>query len=300
MRIRFGTMSACRLLVRRTLLDIPGFHKHAEIVPGVSVARWSNQEADSKPKLLYVPGLESSGLNLYAHAEHLSHTFDVHSVVIDPSYKNDFHELSKSISDYVEATRLPHLLIGESFGAAVTLAVYQNLKRDSDLITALGLINSVTAFESSHWPDKMDEIINDWNLCRIVKIIAEHSPSGCEMVKLVCKLANSHGAHAEVHYAMLVNMSTMPSGLLQHRVMSWIGDAAIATKTGLLDNIKVPVLIIAGRRDLFLPSEQEAYRLNSLIPMGQIHLLDCGHMITEQLEPVIVPWFKMLKTLKTL
>jgi hypothetical protein len=34
--------------------------------------------------------------------------------------------------------------------------------------------------------------------------------------------------------------------------------------------------------------------------MGQIHLLDCGHMITEQLEPVIVPWFKMLKTLKTL
>jgi len=45
---------------------------------------------------------------------------------------------------------------------------------------------------------------------------------------------------------------------LQHRVMSWIGDAAIATKTGLLDNIKVPVLIIAGRRDLFLPSEQEA------------------------------------------
>ena len=87
MRIRFGTMSACRLLARRTLLDIPGFHRHADIVPGISVARWSSGTADSKPKLLYVPGLESSGLNLYAHAEHLSHTFDLHSVVVDTLYK---------------------------------------------------------------------------------------------------------------------------------------------------------------------------------------------------------------------
>jgi len=240
---------------------------------------------------------------LYAHAEHLSHTFDLHSVVVDTLYKKDFDVLCGSISGYIERSNSPHLLIGESFGAAVALSVYQNLKRrkrskslntnqnQASLVTALALVNSVTAFEASQWPDKMDEIISDWTFCRIVKLIAEHGPSAYEILELARKLATSHGAHAEVHCAMLINMSTMPGDVIQHRVTSWVGDAS---KAALLEDVEVPVLIIAGKRDLFLPSEQEAHRLKSLIPRGQIRLLDCGHMITDQLEPIIVPWFRTL------
>ncbi|CAM9453726.1 unnamed protein product, partial [Phaeothamnion confervicola] len=225
-----------------------------------------------KPTLLYIPGLESSGLNLFSHAERLSEQFDVHGLVVDPECKVEFKSLCQSVAQYVQGAKTsnkPYILMGESFGAAVALSVYQEL-RDQQAINALVLINSVTALKHSHDQIKLNAIVERWGLRVFLEILFEHSPTVKELVQTVSHLVHSSSRktshhHVCVHGFMLTNLMALSQDVLEHRVRMWIGQACDAVDA-LTKDVDVPVLVVAGMQDKFLPSLKEALRLQQVIP----------------------------------
>jgi len=79
---------------------------------------------------------------------------------------------------------------------------------------------------------------------------------------------------------------TMPPEALRHRCERWLGDGADAIDAelaggGLEALREVPVLVVAGGGDVFLPSVSEAERLRAALPRCRVVVVpDAGHAYT--------------------
>ncbi len=55
-----------------------------------------------------------------------------------------------------------------------------------------------------------------------------------------------------------------------------------------LKQLTMPVLLMAGAKDVFLPSEKTAERLAQLLPNTQVHLMpDAGHVLVNVADPIL-------------
>jgi pimeloyl-ACP methyl ester carboxylesterase len=103
-------------------------------------------------RLLYLPGIEGFGLSAEAaQFPELSTKFDLYCMHIDARDRSTFAQLVKAIRIFLEGgdAAVPAVIVGESFGAVLALALAYS---HPHLVQAVFAINPATSFPSSPWP----------------------------------------------------------------------------------------------------------------------------------------------------
>jgi pimeloyl-ACP methyl ester carboxylesterase/SAM-dependent methyltransferase len=226
------------------------------------------------------------------------------------------------VLDMSQRGQRPVTLIGESCGgliaAAVALQIRQRerssikQKNNSQLsaLKGLVLVNPATSFDRTNWevfvpiltslvyfdrsdpqdPDRLtlygvlgslilSSLVPDNNQkLRIFDAISnlpalDIPPRNTEQVEAILDATRRGFQETEFR---------LPAELLQHRVEEWLTvGAPVVSKR--LSEIDVPTLVVAGRKDALMPSEDEAKRLVDTIPYAKSLLVpDRGHFVLDE------------------
>ncbi|GLC37786.1 hypothetical protein PLESTM_000648100 [Pleodorina starrii] len=125
------------------LLYAPRFPRPADAPP-----------ASTLPLLVYLPGIDGTGLAAYRQFPGLSARFDLRGVFLPPEDRTSFQGLVESLAQQLEEEvaslepSRPVYLLGESFGGLLALALAQRLS----CVDRLVLVNPATSFDRSPWP----------------------------------------------------------------------------------------------------------------------------------------------------
>ena len=109
---------------------------------------------ETKPRMVYVPGLDGTGFAASAQFERLSEDFELSCLNVPVGDRSGFDELVRIVCEYLETTKLVFkdtsvTLLGESMGGLIALGVAQ---KRPDLVDALALVNPASSFDRSPWP----------------------------------------------------------------------------------------------------------------------------------------------------
>ena len=100
------------------------------------------------PLLLFVPGIDGSGLAGTTQWPRLESSFEVHALSLTPDDRSTFEDLCSCCSQFLATMGdgRGRLLVGESTGAVVALSVAQ---RSAPLVDGMCLINPATSYSGS-------------------------------------------------------------------------------------------------------------------------------------------------------
>ena len=109
---------------------------------------------ETKPRMVYVPGLDGTGFAASAQFERLSEDFELSCLNVPVGDRSGFDELVRIVCEYLETTKHTFkdtsvTLLGESMGGLIALGVAQ---KRPDLVDALALVNPASSFDRSPWP----------------------------------------------------------------------------------------------------------------------------------------------------
>eukprot|EP00879_Flechtneria_rotunda_P018765 GHRR01019698.1.p1 GENE.GHRR01019698.1~~GHRR01019698.1.p1 ORF type:complete len:607 (+),score=210.36 GHRR01019698.1:181-2001(+) len=249
---------------------------------------------EALPLMFYMPGIDGTGLAAYRQFPRLTRAFDLRCLIVPRTDRSSFKQLVDSVValikqelDWCDSGR-PVYLMGESFGGIMCLALALKL---GDYIDRLVLINPASSFQNSMWPSAgpmlaqlppdvykylpfvlapimSNPISMAWN------DIDDRAPllqQGSDLLYGLIDLAPQLAALRLV----------LPPETLSHRLTllkegsQWI--------TPRLKDVKQRVLVLAGEKDLLIPSKAEAERLGTALPRGRTRILtDRGHALLQE------------------
>ena len=119
---------------------------------------------NTKPLLLYLPGLDGQGISAVQQFDDLSNTFEFWRMRIDPTNdRSSFTELITTVSNFIQDVAVKQnnrkvILVGESFGGLLAPSVAmrceaianRNGAHDSP-IAGLVMVNPATSFYKTNW-----------------------------------------------------------------------------------------------------------------------------------------------------
>ena len=122
--------------------------------PITSRGDYPSRDPETKPRMVYVPGLDGTGFAASAQFERLSEDFELSCLNVPVGDRSGFDELVRIVCEYLETTKLVFkdtsvTLLGESMGGLIALGVAQ---KRPDLVDALALVNPASSFDRSPWP----------------------------------------------------------------------------------------------------------------------------------------------------
>ncbi len=221
---------------------------------------------EDMPLFVFLPGMDGTGELLYLQTESLQCSFDIRCLVIPATDKSSWDQMADSVVDLIEReletqTRRVYLC-GESFGGCLAQKV---VTRSPHLIDRLVLINPASSFQQRSlltWGSQFTQYIPD---------AVYRSSCVCLMPLLVqMKQLSAHDKN-ELLRAM---RSVSRDGAAWR--LSLLKDFDVTDER--LQQLQLPVLVIAGGRDRLLPSVDEAERLAEAIPNAQMYALpESGH-----------------------
>ncbi|CAI9290641.1 unnamed protein product [Lactuca saligna] len=207
------------------------------------------------PVLLYLPGLDGTGLGLILHEKALGKVFEVRALHIPVQDRTSLEDLIKFVEESVRlehasSPKKPIYLVGDSFGGCLALAVAAH-NPTIDLVIIL--VNPATSFEKSQLPTFLFLIESLPNLL--------------------------YGALSSIFLSTIRGLvDILPKDALIWRLKLLKSAAAYANSH--LHSITAEVLVLASYKDKLLPSEDEALRLTGLLKNCSLHFLKGkGHMI---------------------
>jgi pimeloyl-ACP methyl ester carboxylesterase len=112
------------------------------------------RDPETKPRMVYVPGLDGTGFAASAQFERLREDFELSCLNVPVGDRSGFDELVQIVCEYLETTKRTFTdtsvtLLGESMGGLIALGVAQ---KRPDLVDALVLVNPASSFDRSPWP----------------------------------------------------------------------------------------------------------------------------------------------------
>jgi len=112
------------------------------------------RDPETKPRMVYVPGLDGTGFAASAQFERLREDFELSCLNVPVGDRSGFDELVQIVCEYLETTKRVFkdssvTLLGESMGGLIALGVAQ---KRPDLVDALALVNPASSFDRSPWP----------------------------------------------------------------------------------------------------------------------------------------------------
>jgi pimeloyl-ACP methyl ester carboxylesterase len=236
--------------------------------------------------MLYLPGIDGTGLAAQRQFESILSRFDLITLVTPPEDRTDFSALVDIVVNFLKvevplhpATR-PIYILGESFGGVLAFAVAAEAPH---LIDRLVLVNPATSFEDSLWPLLGPILPNVPSqayqalpialapvLGNPINLLAAALDSTDETSSLGDRLnAVVRGA------AQLLSQLPLLADLLPPETLAWKlkllqqGCAAVAPRLG---DVPQRVLLIIGDQDLLIPSKEEGPRLQRALPRAHLRV----------------------------
>jgi len=245
----------------------------------------------SSPLLVYVPGIDGSGLTPVAQFAELGTKYELKCLSFDTSDRSYFDDIRSIVATEVRKAKRQGrkvYLMGESFGGIVGLSLSMGDLGDDGIPDRLILINAATSFSRTFLgrisPQllRLPEPFFTFAVLPVGFMILDS-----EMFSIIAKTASGeYPAILDTFkrkefvarvYPKLLESLYLKSDDLKWRVKNWVLDGSRKVNERL-GEVKVPVLAIAGTSDMLLPSEEEALRFEKGIPDCKVQLVDgAGH-----------------------
>lgn len=210
--------------------------------------------------LVYVPGMDGTGLLFYRQVPSLSRTYDV----VTTPLRDDARSMDELVDDLLRTVRAaapsgePVVLVGESFGGALAMSF---ALAHPDRVRALVILNSFPFFRPQfrlHVAIAGIRVM-PWGAMRIVR-------------RLTAWRLHSRHTHAEEmrRFLQLTAATTRTGYLNRLRILTRYDIRA------QLDRLEVPVLLLAADQDHLIPSVRQAAGMAGRMPRATVHVLE-GH-----------------------
>ncbi|WOK94469.1 acyltransferase-like protein, chloroplastic isoform X1 [Canna indica] len=242
------------------------------------------------PLLLYLPGIDGTGLGLIRHHERLGKIFDVWCLHVPVMDRTSFEGLVEYVERTIKSEKSyiqnkPIYLVGESIGACLALAV---AIRNPDVDLILILANPATSFPMS----QLQSVSN------FLGIVPE--PFHVTIPYFLSLITgNSMGiasSNTETHTFLHQAFQGIPENLqntfsdlsflldiLPKESLIWKLDllkSASLFVNSRLHVVEAQTLILASGKDQLFPSHKEAERISKLLPNSRIrHFNENSHTI---------------------
>lgn len=216
------------------------------------------------PHFIFLPGMDGTGQLIRHQLPNLQRYFDVRSLAISPDSELSWAALTETLAQLIQqhcrastaspAVERPVYLCGESFGGclALQLAAYY-----PHLVDRLILVNPASSFRQRFWLG--------WGVgvVRSLPVSLFHlSAHG-----LLPFLANVDRVDGPNRQDLLMAMQSVPPTSASWRIRLLM---AFNTDPFPLEQMQIPTLLVASRRDRLLPSWAEAHHLQQRISPAEI------------------------------
>ena len=266
---------------------------------------------DTKPLLLYLPGLDGVGVSAVQQFDDLSNTFELWRMRIDPETdKSSFAELTNAVSDFIQDVAIKQnrkvILVGESFGGLLAPSVAMKMEaiaggKENSPVMGLVMVNPATSFYKTNWSTWAPILAS----LRHIEQEEEEGRTFPTPYSVLGGVALSMTIPDSSQYQSILNMITktstdelqdvltsmrdgfgiladnLPAKIIEHRVSQWcnVGSQVVNPR---LHKLNVPTLFIGGDSDNMLPTKEEGDRLVDLMPdCTSMSVKDAGHFILD-------------------
>ncbi|KAM3752894.1 hypothetical protein ACB098_03G051800 [Castanea mollissima] len=242
------------------------------------------------PILLFLPGMDGTGLGLVLHHKALGKAFEVWCLHIPVHDRTPFEGLVKLVEETVrfEHALSPHkpiYLVGDSFGGCLALAV---ASRNPAIDLILILSNPATSFGRSQLQPLFPilEAMPDGLHSAVPYLLSSIMGDPVKMAAVNIESRFPPGQRFERLSRSLTGLLPYLSGfddIIPRDTLLWklkLLKSAAAYANSRLHAVKAEVLVLASGKDNMLPSRDEAERLkNSLQDCIVRHFKDNGHTL---------------------
>lgn len=265
-------------------------------------SKYSNE---GKPLAVYLPGLDCAGVSGFQQFEDLSSPFELWRMSVTTTDRTLFGALVNTVVKFIEDVsdggKRDVTLIGESFGGQLAPVVALRLQARKINLKGLVMVNPATSFDDTNW-DQLGPVlaaigrfqpkVDDVSPYTVLGGLALSSliPDSKQFQGIVEAILNvpvtSTDSGSDLVAAMQKGFGTLgkrlPPQLVAHRVREWLMVGSQLLTDERLASLKMPVFVVAGVEDKFLPSKGEADRLTKLLPNSKKLLVkESGHFVLD-------------------
>ncbi|KAK8693267.1 hypothetical protein V6N13_070858 [Hibiscus sabdariffa] len=250
----------------------------------------SSSTSPDCPLLLFLPGIDGTGLGLIMHHHNLGKMFNIWCLHIPVQDRTPFNELVKLVERTIrsENYRLPNrpiYIVAESLGACLAFSVAAR-NRDIDLVLVSS--NPATSFSKSQLQPLIPllEIMPDQFPLNLPYMLS--LPTGNPLRMLIDNVVK-RGPLLQIIGELSQDLAKMSSYLpvladiLPKETLRWKLDllkSGSAHANSCLHAVKAQMLILFRGRDQLLPSQEESRRLQKALPDCEIRKFEeSGHFL---------------------
>ncbi|XP_048134020.1 phytyl ester synthase 1, chloroplastic-like [Rhodamnia argentea] len=248
------------------------------------------QPLNNSPVLLFLPGLDGTGLGLILHHKALGRAFEVRCLHIPVYDKTPFEDLvifvEKTVkAEYASSPHKPIYLVGDSLGGCLALAV---AARNATIDLVVLITNPATSFGRSQLQPLLPllEAMPDGLHFTVPYLLSFIMGDPVKMATVNIDDMLPPRAALEKLSVNLTSLLPRLSGLadiMPKETLLWklkLLKSAASYANSRLHAVNAEVLLLASGKDNMLPSRDEAQRLmNSLKNCRVRHFKDNGHSL---------------------
>ncbi|GKV40646.1 hypothetical protein SLEP1_g48257 [Rubroshorea leprosula] len=242
------------------------------------------------PLLLFLPGIDGTGLGLITHHHKLGKIFDMWCLHIPLKDRTSYMGLLKLVEETVRSANYtspnrPIYLFGESLGGCIALDV---AARNPDIDLVLILANPATSFSRSQLPPLIPllEVMPDHLLPTLkhtlTSLIGEPLKLAVDNFLKGLPLPQTDAQFSEDIVALPTYLSVL-TDVLPRETLLWklhMLKSASSSSNSHLHAVKAQSLILCSGRDQLLPSQEEGQRLYKALPKCEIRRFEeSGHFL---------------------
>lgn len=251
-------------------------------------------EAHTLPLMFYMPGIDGTGLAAYRQFPRLTKAFDLRCLVTPSTDRTPFAELVETVSASIKAELddqaggRPVYLMGESFGGIMCLALAHQL---GEYVDRLVIVNPASSFSDTIWPSagpllaQLPGEVYKFLPFALAPLMSNPIAMAMNDVDTRRPLVNQA---SDLMYG-LIDLAPQLAALrlvLPADTLAWRlellkeGSKYVNSRLG---EIQQRVLVLAGDKDLLIPSNNEAERLGKKLPRCRARVLkDRSHALLQE------------------
>ncbi|XVF16135.1 hypothetical protein REPUB_Repub10bG0005500 [Reevesia pubescens] len=242
------------------------------------------------PLLLFLPGIDGTGLGLIKHHHKLGKIFEMWCLHIPVKDRTSFTDLVKLVErtvrlEYKRSPNRPIYLVGESLGACIALDV---AARNPGIDLVLILANPATSFNRSQLQSLIPllEFMPDQLVPNLpyMQNLVSGDPLRMAWENVVKGLLplQTVGELTEDLVAMPSYLSVL-ADMLPRETLLWklkMLQSASASANSHVHAVKAQALLLCSGKDQLFPSQEEAQRLRRILPKCEIRMFEeSGHFL---------------------
>ncbi|KAI5424192.1 phytyl ester synthase 1, chloroplastic [Lathyrus oleraceus] len=242
------------------------------------------------PTMMFLPGMDGTGLGLSLHHQALARFFEVRCLHIPVHDRTPFEGLVKLVEEavkleYAQSPKKPIYLVGDSLGGCLALAV---AARNPTVDLILILVNPATSFGRSQlqpllpileaMPDELHVTVPfllSFIMGEPLKMASVNIGNGLPPTKIMEQLSNN--------LTSLLPCLPELADIIPKDTLLWkikLLQSAAAYTNSRLHAVRAEVLVLASGKDNMLPSVNEAQRLAGTLKNCKIRIFkDNGHTL---------------------